>query len=408
MARLPASKPDEGPWVLRDYALIADGERGALIGPRGQMAWLCAPTWHSGSVFSGLLGGPGEFRVCPSDAWNVWGGYYEDGTLIRVSRWVTADCVISCREALAVPAEADRVVVLRQLRAVRGDARVRVSLDVRGDFGRHRMTEVHHGAGAWRARTGQLYVRFTGADDARPGPGEGLHTELCLREGDVHDLVLEISARPGEASLAPRSLWEATERWWKDAVPDCAHTAAPRDTRMAYAVLQGMTSATGGMAAAATTSLPERADTGRDYDYRYAWIRDQCYAGIAVAAHGPHPLLDRAVRFVSERILQDGANLSPAYTVNGDPLPGERPLPLVGYPGGSDRTGNRGRGSSNWTCSGKHSSSSPQPQITGASTRRLPRPHASPPRRWPNAGRNPMPEYGNWNSVGGPTHGCAV
>ncbi|WAL98379.1 glycoside hydrolase family 15 protein [Streptomyces sp. Je 1-369] len=56
---------------------------------------------------------------------------------------------------------------------------------------------------------------------------------------------------------------------------------------MAYAVLHGLTSAAGGMVAAATTSLPERADTGRDYDYRYAWIRDQCYAGIAVAAHGP-------------------------------------------------------------------------------------------------------------------------
>jgi hypothetical protein len=47
------------------------------------------------------------------------------------------------------------------------------------------------------------------------------------------------------------------------------------------------------MVAAATTSLPERLEGGRNYDYRYAWIRDQCYAGLAVAAHGPHPLLRR-------------------------------------------------------------------------------------------------------------------
>ncbi|MEU9955166.1 glycoside hydrolase family 15 protein [Streptomyces sp. NPDC050982] len=95
------------------------------------------------------------------------------------------------------------------------------------------------------------------------------------------------------------------------------------------------------MVAAATTSLPERADTGRDYDYRYAWVRDQCYAGIAVAAHGPHALLDRAVGFVAGRVLEDDADLRPPYTVHGEPVPAERSLPFVGYPGGSDRTGNR-------------------------------------------------------------------
>ena len=57
------------------------------------------------------------------------------------------------------------------------------------------------------------------------------------------------------------------------------------------------------MVAAATTSLPERAEAGRNYDYRYVWIRDQCYAGQAVAAAGAHPLLDDAVRFVTDRVL---------------------------------------------------------------------------------------------------------
>ncbi|MEU3957944.1 glycoside hydrolase family 15 protein, partial [Streptomyces achromogenes] len=89
------------------------------------------------------------------------------------------------------------------------------------------------------------------------------------------------------------------------------------------------------------TVMPERADTGRDYDYRYAWIRDQCYAGIAVAGYGPHPLLDRAVRFVAGRVLEDGAALRPACTVDGRTLPGEHTLPLIGYPGGGDRAGNR-------------------------------------------------------------------
>lgn len=55
----------DSPWVLRDYAFVADGERGALVDPRGGIAWFCAPAWHSGAVFSGLLGGPGHYRVSP-------------------------------------------------------------------------------------------------------------------------------------------------------------------------------------------------------------------------------------------------------------------------------------------------------------------------------------------------------
>jgi hypothetical protein len=55
------------------------------------------------------------------------------------------------------------------------------------------------------------------------------------------------------------------------------------------------------MVAAATTSLPERSDQGRNYDYRYAWIRDQCYAGQAAARDQARPLLDDAVRFLGAR-----------------------------------------------------------------------------------------------------------
>ena len=79
------------------------------------------------------------------------------------------------------------------------------------------------------------------------------------------------------------------------------------------------------MAAAATTSLPERAEQGRNYDYRYAWVRDQCYAGQAVAAAGPGELLDAAVGFVAERLSRRRAEMKPAYTVTGGPVPDQRP-----------------------------------------------------------------------------------
>ncbi len=94
------------------------------------------------------------------------------------------------------------------------------------------------------------------------------------------------------------------------------------------------------MVAAATTSLPERAEAGRNYDYRYVWIRDQCYAGIAVAAAGAYPLLDAAVSFVAARLIEDGDQMAPAYTTTGGPVPDQTHLNLPGYPGGFDLIGN--------------------------------------------------------------------
>ncbi|MBR7551722.1 glycoside hydrolase family 15 protein, partial [Mycobacterium tuberculosis] len=86
-------------------------------------------------------------------------------------------------------------------------------------------------------------------------------------------------------------------------VPELSCTIAPRDGRNSYAVLRGLTSSGGGMVAAATMSLPERAHSNQNYDYRYSWIRDQVYAGMAAAAVGTTELLDRAVEFVGARLL---------------------------------------------------------------------------------------------------------
>ncbi|WP_246835508.1 trehalase-like domain-containing protein, partial [Micromonospora sp. MH33] len=58
--------PQTTPSVLRDYALLADGYRGALVGPGGDVAWLCAPGWSDAAVFSALLGGAGRFLVTPA------------------------------------------------------------------------------------------------------------------------------------------------------------------------------------------------------------------------------------------------------------------------------------------------------------------------------------------------------
>ncbi len=330
------------PHVLREYALVADGERGALVGPRGDFAWLCAPRWDCDAVFSCLIGGAGVYAVTPAEPRFVWGGYYEDGTLIWRSRWITSSGFTECREALAYPGDPHTTVVLRRVVALDGPARVTVVLDVRAGFGRYRMSQLRQAHGVWTARSGPLRVRWSGGADATVRADGALELHLALDAGTYHDLVLEISDHtlPRVPVRAPEA-WQATGASWAAAVPDPGPSLAAADSRHSYAVLAGMTSSSGGMVAAATTSLPERSKAGRNYDYRYVWIRDQCYTGQAVAADGPHRLLDDAVSFVAERVLADGPDLKPAYTVACGPVPAEESLRhLSGYPGGADKVGN--------------------------------------------------------------------
>lgn len=331
--------------VLREYAVLADGERGILVGPRGDFGWMCFPRWDSPAIFADLLGGGGSYVVTPEGRY-VWGGYYEERSLIWNSRWVTENGVIECREALALPTRRDRAVVLRRLSAVAGSPSLRIVLDVRGDYGRAGAGDVHRGDdGTWHIATAGAHLRWSGAPDARvetDSPGRPvLALALRLAEGEQHDLVLDIATDTVvEATASAEDAWARTEAEWRRRVPEIGHTVAPRDAQHSYAVLSGLTSAGGGMVAAATTSLPERANAGRSYDYRYVWIRDQCYAGQAAARAGHPALLDSATRFVQERLLSDGPQLMPAYTTSGGPVPSQTHLGLPGYPGGSDVVGN--------------------------------------------------------------------
>lgn len=331
------------PQVLREYALLADGERGALIGPRGDVVWMCAPRWDSDGVFSCLIGGGGAYAVIPTGRF-VWGGYYEDGSLIWRSRWITETGIIECREALAFPGDPNRAVLQRRIIAVKGTARVSVLLQPAAGFGRQAMRELHRdNDGRWEAQVGGLHMRWTGGAAAEvQGESErALRATLTVPEGAHHDLILELSETTLDSGPPDAGrLWQGTATAWRETMPDLGASIAPRDARHSYAVLRGLTSRGGGMVAAATMSLPERAEEGRNYDYRYVWIRDQCYAGQAVAADAPHPLLDDAVQFVAERILADGPQLQPAYTTTGGSVPDQRSLDLPGYPGGHDIVGN--------------------------------------------------------------------
>jgi GH15 family glucan-1,4-alpha-glucosidase len=247
-------------------------------------------------------------------------------------------------------------VILRRIEAREGPARVTVVLDIRAGFGRGAMRDLAISRGVWTGRSGSgqrsgaIWFRWSGAARARRDRDGRLRMTLTVPPRQHHDLVLEICDRPfgeplagAEPSARAANAWAATEEAWAGAVPDCEGLVAARDASHAHAVLRGLTSTSGAMVAAATTSLPERLEGVRNYDYRYAWIRDQCYTGIAMASHGAREQLAGTVRFITERVLADGPDLKPAYTVCGEQIPDERGLRLRGYPGSSVRIGNRVR-----------------------------------------------------------------
>lgn len=332
------------PQALREYALIADGRRGALIGPRGDIAWLCAPRWHHDAVIASLVGGEGVYAVTPAEI-ATWDGYHERGSLIWRSRWVTSTTLFECREALAQPADARTVVLLRRIEAGEQDAAVRVVLRLGRDFGRGPVDDVRRlDDGTWTARLGNLAMRWSGCPQAVRDEQGGWTAEVVVPAGGTLDLVLEISDQPLGAPTDPDEAWRATAEWWQQAVPDLGACAAPRDARHAYAVLAGLSDPDGGTVAAATMGLPERAEAGRSYDYRYVWVRDQAYVGLSAAIGEPQPLMDDAVRHITRLVLEHGGQLAPAYTVEGDDVPHEHHPGVVGYPGGRDVVGNWVRG----------------------------------------------------------------
>ena len=195
-AAAACAPPPAPPHVLREYALLADGERGAVIGPRGELSWLCFPGWDGDVVFASLLGGGGSYAIRPAGRF-VWGGAYEPGGLVWRSRWVTEDAIVECREALALPARPDRAVILRRVVAVAGTAQVEVTLDLRAQFGTVAPSGLRRDdGGVWRGRAGDVAFAWTGAGTARVDGATGtLSLAPALSEGTVHDLVLVLGAR---------------------------------------------------------------------------------------------------------------------------------------------------------------------------------------------------------------------
>ena len=213
-----------------------------MLGPHGDVLWMCAPAWHSDAVFSRLIVRSRGVRRAAERALHGWwclpGGRAGLGQHLGDARRRAARYA-----ALAVPADPRRAVLLRRFTARGGPVPLMVTLNARDGFGARGMREVDGADGVWTARTGSLLVRWTGAPEAALDGGS-LRLDTTLRPGQDLDLVLELCE--GRLPDRPRAedLWTGTEQWW-DRSPDPDGTAASRDARLAAAVLRGLTASLG-------------------------------------------------------------------------------------------------------------------------------------------------------------------
>jgi trehalose 6-phosphate phosphatase len=327
---------------IEDHALLADGLTTALLTPSGNVTWLCHPDPDSPALFAQLLGdeGAGYFAVHPVREGVPLGQSYVGDTMTVRTRWAGLTVTDYLDRTQFGPDE-DGVRVTRLVRVISGRTPARLVFAPRPDFGRVpvRLEQVDGGLKVV-GTTGSVVLRAPGA--AWDIHADGMHeTATALVDPSGGDVVIEL--RCGTDDLADVDLPEAerrarTENHWRDwaaklRVPDGSRAEVVRSALTLKALCH---ESSGGILAAATTSLPEGIGGIRNWDYRYCWVRD--------AALTARALLDLGSRSESEQFLlwlrgvlehtSSPEQLHPLYTLSGAPLGPEAVIDtLSGYAG---------------------------------------------------------------------------
>jgi len=261
---------------IEDYGVIGDTHTAALVGCNGSIDWLCLPRFDSQACFARLLGDEhhGFWRLAPQSGDYEVHRRYRGDTLVLETDFHTADGVARVTDCMPIREHYPQVV--RIVEAVEGKVAMRMDLVVR--FGYGSMVP-------WVRRVDGLLCAIAGPDGlslwttARTR-GEGLTTvsEFTVQAKEHVPFVLtwfpshEPPPRPVDARYA---VWD-TEMWWRDWASMCDFEGKYGEAVMRSLVtLKALTyHPTGGIVAAATTSLPETLGGERNWDYRYCWLRD--------------------------------------------------------------------------------------------------------------------------------------
>lgn len=329
---------------IEDYALIGDLQTAALVDRSGAIDWLCLPHFDSPACFAALLGGAeaGTWLMAPAGSGPATRRHYRDDALILETEWDTADG--SVRLIDFMPPRGVAADVVRVVEGVRGTVPMAMTLCLRFDYG-HVVPWVRRRDGGLSAIAGPDAVWLR---TPVPTHGRELTTvaEFTVTEGQRIPFVLthQLSHLPAPQPVDAEQAQAETERWWSAWMAQCSYTGSWQpEVRRALMLLKALTFApTGGILAAATTSLPEQLGGPRNWDYRYCWLRDATFTLQALLGTG---FVDEARawrEWLVRAVAGDPADLQIMYGADGRRRLPEFELPwLAGYENSSPvRVGN--------------------------------------------------------------------
>ncbi|HEY2644889.1 MAG TPA: glycoside hydrolase family 15 protein [Galbitalea sp.] len=276
---------------IEDYGLIGDCHTAALVGLDGSIDWLCLPRFDSASTFGALLGDEdhGRWLVAPiEDAISVTREYIED-TFVLVTHWQTKSGRVDVTDFM--PHGDRRADVVRRITGVEGTVELRQELRIRFDYAAalpwmRQVPEAGHNAIVAIAGPDAIVVR--GAKLEAENHAHVGH--ITVKAGETVNLVLTWypSHREVPAPLSVDDRLANTLAWWRDWAARCeAPEKYSAAVHRSLLVLRALTHEdTGGIVAAATTSLPEDFGGSRNWDYRYVWLRDASLTLYVLISHG--------------------------------------------------------------------------------------------------------------------------
>jgi GH15 family glucan-1,4-alpha-glucosidase len=334
---------------IEDYALLGDLHTAALVSTAGSVDWLCLPRFDSPAAFAALLHNDeaGHWTLAPEGASTCMIRRYAGDTLVLETDWVTADGAVRVIDFM--PPRTDTPHLVRIAAGLDGEVAMRSTLRPRFDYGRE-VPWVRRLGGEIHFIAGPNRVRLVSSVPPRGDQGETT-TDFTVRQGDRVSFVMSWapSHQPEMSYIDAEQALSATMDFWAEWSSHAAYPAGPYSDAVDRSIitLKALTyEPTGGIVAAATTSLPEEIGGVRNWDYRYCWLRDATYALQALLAAGFRREAGAWRDWLLRAIAGQPEALQIVYSIDGARRLPETELPwLAGYEGSSPvRTGNAASG----------------------------------------------------------------
>ena len=311
---------DRGYRPIGDYAAIGNGRTVALVAADGAIDWLCLPDIDSDAVFCRLLDDRrgGFFRVGPSGELSSARSYLGD-TNVLVSTFTTATGVVKVTDLMPAPDAAYPSALLRLVEGVAGTVDIEVVF--RPTFGfAAATTEMHLTSRGVTASTGVQQLTVQAPVALAPDHPGGARGETTVRAGERFWVTAAYSGRGvHESPVEADAVLDATLDYWRRWSARCTYDGPyhPLVRRSALALKLLAFAPTGAVVAAPTASLPEEIGGVRNWDYRYAWLRDASLILYALQSIGYHDEADAFFGWLERLCLRCRDRLQIVYTVKG-------------------------------------------------------------------------------------------